>query len=140
MNTSVAETIYERWDEALGKKDVDAALALYAEDASIESPLVRHLLDRNDGVVTGHGALRPFLETVFSRTPELRQRYRKGFFSDGTTLMWEYPRETPDGEQMDFVEVMELHDGLIQRHRVYWGWRGVSVMQNDEYHRGADGT
>ena len=140
MNTTAAETIYERWDEALGKKDVDAVLALYAEDASIESPLVRHLLDQDEGVVTGHAALRPFVETVFSRTPELRQRYRKKFFSDGTTLMWEYPRETPDGEQMDFVEVMELRDGLIQRHRVYWGWRGVAVMQNDEYHRGAAGA
>jgi len=49
--------------------------------------------------------------------------------------MWEYPRQTPDGEQMDFVEVMELHDGLIRRHRVYWGWRGVSVMEKDQYHR-----
>ena len=28
--------------------------------------------------------------------------------------MWEYPRATPDGEQMDFVEVMEIDDdGLI---------------------------
>jgi ketosteroid isomerase-like protein len=135
MNTTVAESIYERWDEALGQKDVDAALALYTEDASIESPLVRHLLDQDEGVVTGHEALRHFLGIVFSRTPEIRRRYRKGFFSDGTTLMWEYPRQTPDGDQMDFVEVMELRDGLIARHRVYWGWRGFSVMQNDEYHR-----
>ena len=137
MNTSVAETIYERWDEALGKKDIDAALELYTDDASIESPLVRHLLDQADGVMSGKEALRDFLEIVFSRTPELRQRYRRGFFSDGSTLMWEYPRMTPDGEQMDFVEVMELRDGLIARHRVYWGWRGVSIMQNDEYHPGA---
>jgi hypothetical protein len=35
--------------------------------------------------------------------------------------MWEYPRDTPDGEQMAFVEVMELKGGLIQHHRVYWG-------------------
>ncbi len=49
--------------------------------------------------------------------------------------MWEYPRETPDGEQMDFVEVMELEDGRIRRHRVYWGWRGVSVMETNQYHR-----
>jgi hypothetical protein len=31
---------------------------------------------------------------------------------------------------------MELNDqGLIQRHRVYWGWYGVRVIQRDEYHR-----
>jgi len=132
---TTAETIYERWDDALGRKDVDAALALYADDASIESPLVRHLLDQEDGVVRGRDALRHFLGVVFSRTPDLRRRYRTGFFTDGTKLMWEYPRQTPDGEQMDFVEVMELHDGLIRRHRVYWGWRGVSVMEKDQYHR-----
>lgn len=49
--------------------------------------------------------------------------------------MWEYPRLTPDGEQMDFVEVMKLKDGLIMHHRVYWGWVGFNVMSNDEYHR-----
>jgi hypothetical protein len=54
--------------------------------------------------------------------PPARQRYREGFFTDGRKLMWEYPRATPDGEQMDFVEVMEINDdGLIARHCVYWG-------------------
>jgi len=37
---------------------------------------------------------------------------------------------------MDFVESMELNDdGLISRHRVYWGWFGVGVLQRDEYRR-----
>jgi hypothetical protein len=45
------------------------------------------------------------------------------------------PRDTPDGKQMDFVEVMEITDGLIQRHCVYWGWRGVKVIQDDAYHK-----
>jgi hypothetical protein len=35
---------------------------------------------------------------------------------------------------MDFVEVMEIEDGLIHAHRVYWGWRGVDVLINDQYH------
>ena len=39
------------------------------------------------------------------------------------------------GEQMDFVEVMELADGLIHRHRVYWGWFGVKLLEQDRYHR-----
>jgi hypothetical protein len=45
----------------------------------------------------------------------------------GHTMIWEYPRATPEGGQMDFTEVMELKDGLIQRHRVYWGWYGVRL-------------
>ena len=130
-----AERIYHAWDEALGKKDLDAALALYAPDATIESPLVRHLLASDVGICRGHDDLRRFIEIVFQRTPPVRQRYRTGFFTDGKKLMWEYPRITPEGEQVDLVEVMELKDGLIQRHCVYWGWFGLRVLEKDEYRR-----
>ncbi|MFL6247715.1 MAG: nuclear transport factor 2 family protein, partial [Thermoanaerobaculia bacterium] len=65
----------------------------------------------------------------------VRRHFRTGFLSDGRLLVWEYPREAPDGEQMDFVEVMEIADGLIQRQRVYWGWFGVNVLLTDRYHR-----
>jgi hypothetical protein len=36
---------------------------------------------------------------------------------------------------MDFVEVMEIADRLIQRHCVYWGWRGIQIIQDDAYHK-----
>ena len=39
-----AERIYRLWDDALGKKDLEVSLSLYADDASIESPLVQHLM------------------------------------------------------------------------------------------------
>jgi ketosteroid isomerase-like protein len=129
------ERVYHAWDDALGAKDVDRAAALYAPECALESPLVRHLLKSERGIVEGRDALRDFIRVVFERTPPSRQRYREGFFTDGRKLMWEYPRAKPDGEQMDFVEVMEIEDGLIRRHRVYWGWYGVKVMQEDRYRR-----
>ena len=42
---------------------------------------------------------------------------------------------TPDGQQMDFVEVMDVDNGLIQCHRVYWGGRGMEILTGDGYHR-----
>jgi hypothetical protein len=30
---------------------------------------------------------------------------------------------------MDIVEVMEVRDGLIQHHRVYWGWSSVKLYE-----------
>jgi hypothetical protein len=74
---------------------------------------------------------------VAERKPPKRQYYRSDFLTDGKRkFMWEYPRSTPQGDQMDFVEVMELNDeGLIQYHRVYWGWYGFGVLQRNEYHR-----
>jgi hypothetical protein len=36
---------------------------------------------------------------------------------------------------MDFIEVMDLADGLIRRHCVYWGWFGVKLLEQNRYHR-----
>lgn len=126
---AAAERIYHAWDDALGKKDLDASLALYAEDATLESPLISHLLQSDRGVIEGKAALRAFVEKVFRTQPPQRKRYRRGFFTDGIRLMWEYPRVAADGEQFDLVEVMELKDGLIQHHRVYWGWFGIKHLE-----------
>jgi ketosteroid isomerase-like protein len=123
-----AERIYQLWDDALGRKDLEASLSLYADDASIESPLVQHLLKTKEGIVRGKDNLRKFAALVFATNPPQRKRYRTGFFSDGRVITWEYPRATPDGDQMELVEVMEIEDGLIRRHRVYWGWYALSVL------------
>ena len=124
------ERIYRAWDEALGKRDLEASLSLYADDASIESPLVQHLMKRRDGVVQGRSALREFITKVFETNPPQRKRFKQGFFTDGRVLTWEYPRASSDGEQMDLVEVMEIEDGHIKRHRVYWGWFALNVLRD----------
>ncbi len=107
-----AERIYREWDKALAAKSVDGALALYAPDATIESPLVCYLLQSDLGICRGHEEMRPFLARVFAAQPAERRHFRTGFFTDGHKLMWEYPRAAPEGEQMDFVEVMGLENGF----------------------------
>ena len=123
------EHIFTAWDEALGARDLDASMALYHPDATLESPLVRHLLGVAEGVVRGREDLRRFVAQVFANEPPQRRRFRAGFLTDGGRVTWEYPRETGDGEQMDIVEVMEIRDGLIQHHRVYWGWYSVRLYE-----------
>ena len=126
--------VYEAWEEALSRNDIEALLALYAPDAILESPLILHLMGTEQGICRGHAELGPFFRTLAQRKPAVRRYYRTAFLMDGKSkMMWEYPRATPDGDQMDFVEVMELRDGLIQKHRVYWGWFGFGVLQRDDY-------
>jgi hypothetical protein len=127
-HTRDAERIYQLWDDALGNKDLDASLSLYADDATIESPLVQHLMNTKEGTVRGKDQLRRFITLVFESNPPQRKRFRTGFFSDGRVIMWEYPRATPGDDQMELVEVMEIQNGLIQRHRVYWGWYALNVL------------
>jgi hypothetical protein len=130
------ERMYFAWNEALSRNDAEALLALYAPDAVFESPLVPYLLGQERGVLRGHAEIRPLFEKLADRKPEVRQYERTGYLTDGKRLLWEYPRDVSHGEQMDFVEAMELNDdGLIQRHCVYWGWFGVRVLQRDEYRR-----
>ncbi len=111
-----------------GTKDLEASLSLYADDASIESPLVQHLMKTKEGVVQGKDNLRKFIALVFQTNPAQRKRFRTGFFSDGRMVTWEYPRVAPEGDQMELVEVMEIEHGLIRRHRVYWGWYALNVL------------
>jgi predicted SnoaL-like aldol condensation-catalyzing enzyme len=122
------ERIYRLWDDALGRKDLEASLLLYADDASIESPLVQHLLDTSEGIVQGKENLRRFIAKVFRSNPPQRRRFKQGFFTDGRVVTWEYPRASPEGDQMDLVEIMEIADGLIRRHRVYWGWYALKTQ------------
>lgn len=128
------ERIYHDWDAALSRNDVSAILALYAPDAELESPLVSHLFERENGACRGREELKRFFGILATRKPKIRQFHRTGYFTDGRRVMWEYPRATPTGEQMDFVEVMEIENGLIQKHRVYWGWFGFNVLKKDQYH------
>jgi hypothetical protein len=131
------ERVYHEWDKALSSNNVDALMGLYAPDAIIESPLIPHLLNKERGICKGHKEIIELLNVVAEHKPPARQYYRSDFLTDGKRkFMWEYPRSTPQGDQMDFVEVMELNDeGRIQYHRVYWGWYGFGVLQRDEYHR-----
>ncbi len=119
--------IFQAWDAALGARDLDASVALYHPDATLESPLVRYLLGTSEGIVRGREELREFVARVFATQPPERRHFRMGFLTDGSHLTWEYPRQSADGEQMDLVEVMEVRDGLIQHHRVYWGWYSLRL-------------
>lgn len=128
--TEAIEHIFRAWDKALGAKDVEASIALYAEDATLESPFVRHLLGTEAGVVHGRQQLREFLSRVFAHQPPQRRRFRTGYLTDGTRLTWEYSRTGGDGKQMDIVEVMEIAD-VISHHRVYWGWYSLRLLDEE---------
>lgn len=126
------ERIYRDWHERAKELDTEGLLALYAEDAALESPLVPAILDdKSDGILRGHAELRRFFTEGGRRRPDdLVRWYRTGeWLSDGCRLLvFEYPRRAPDGDQVDLVEVMELAGGLIQYHRIYWGWKGCKLL------------
>lgn len=123
--------IHDRWHDTIVSRDLEGLMALYAEDAILETPLILvTLTDRTRGVLQGKGEIRSFFEAGLRKLGnELNRWHRSGlFFSNGRQLTWEYPRETPQGDQVDLVEVMDVANGLIVHHRVYWGWVGFETL------------
>lgn len=130
MENDDHRAIWEAWHEASVERDIDRLISLYAEDAILEAPLIPAVMEQESGIVFGRAGILAFLNkarqkgasSVSHRVP--MHWFRKDhLFSAGDTLIWEYPRETPDGDQMDIVEVMKIVSGLIVQHRVYWGWK-----------------
>jgi hypothetical protein len=124
--------IHRAWHDCAKAGDAAGLLALYAEDAVLESPLVPVVLDdATDGVVRGRAAIGRFLAAGARRLTRSLTRWHRGdaWMTDGKRmLVWEYPQAAPDGPQVDIVEVMEIADGLIRRHRIYWGWYGAGLL------------
>lgn len=126
--------IFEQWHLAAKTRDQAALIALYADDATVETPLATQIMDhKKEGVLRGKVEIKKFLDSGARKRPnEWVRWYRTGqCFSSGNTLIWEYPRETPEGEQIDVLEVMEIENGLIKHQRIYWGWRGLQHLMTN---------
>ncbi|MGC3525906.1 nuclear transport factor 2 family protein [Pseudomonas aeruginosa] len=134
MNPSVDPSIthiYETWHNTVKEHDLTGTVALYAEDAILETPLALAVYPtQKTGIVVGRSKILTFFEDSLRKFPsDLAQWYRTGiFFTNEHQLVWEYPRNAPQGEQVDLVEIMEIRNGLIAHHRVYWGWYGARLV------------
>lgn len=125
-----AERIYSLWDLYLRENNMTGMAGLYALDATLQSPLVPTFYGPKTTIVRGRHEIARFLsETVRRRPEELVHWHRDGFHWNGQTLIWEYPAYTPEGFQIDLAECMDLVGGLIQRHRIYWGWYAVEQIK-----------
>lgn len=125
-----AQYVHDEWDRRTRARDIDGLLELYLPDTTLESPLVPRVMDTAGGVLTGHAQLREFLERgTRGRPNELVRFHRSGhFLFEHGRLVWEYPRQTPEGDQVDIIEVMDLAGPKIRHHRIYWGWFGTPLL------------
>jgi len=126
-----ARRIYDEWNEGFNTRDLERVMALYAENAVIETPAVlANYPDAADGILRGRERIRElFGKNLAALSTTFQGLYRPvQFLSDGKYLTWEYPRATPSGSQVDLFESMDIEDGYIIYHRVYWGWSGFQRL------------
>ncbi len=71
------ERIYQEWDDALSKLDMKRLIALYAPDVTFESPLVRHLLKTDSGILHGRDEVKRLFDELAKMQPPTRKFYRR---------------------------------------------------------------
>jgi steroid Delta-isomerase len=123
--------VYERWHEMIEARNATGLMELYTEDCVLESSAILVLEKDESGTLKGKKAVGAHFEHFFRMIGPKGERdwYRPGpFFSDGKVLVWEYPSKSPTGDQLDVVESMDIANGLIAYHRVYWGWMGFKAL------------
>ncbi|HEX6533559.1 MAG TPA: nuclear transport factor 2 family protein [Gemmatimonadaceae bacterium] len=122
------EQLIAELEAASSRKDVEALVALFAPDATIESYLVSRVFDRKEGVCRGRAEIRELALALMRRgtpwgghePPIIR----------GNTVAIEYHTASSDAERFS-VDMIEVRDGKIQSLRAYAGWRAVMALTGE---------
>ncbi len=109
-----------RWFAAFNAHDLEALLALYADDAEHYSPKLKVRQPETNGLITGKAALRAWWRDAFDRLPSLRYEVVK-LTADEEQVFMEYIRHVQDEADLRVGEVLEIRGDVIVASRVYHG-------------------
>jgi 8-oxo-dGTP pyrophosphatase MutT (NUDIX family) len=108
------------WLAAFNGRDLEALLALYAEDAVHVSPKLAARRPETGGRVRGKAALREWWADAFARLPGLRYAERTITTAPGTIVIV-YERTVPGEPAIDVAELFVVRAGAIVESRVFHG-------------------
>jgi ketosteroid isomerase-like protein len=107
------------WLDAFNRHDVDALVALYADDCTHTSPKIRALHPDTGGQLRGRAALARWWREANARLPGLKY-VETAITASAERVVIEYARHAPDG--VSYVsESFDVRDGKIVASRVYHG-------------------
>jgi hypothetical protein len=120
MTAETNHRIAERWLAAFNAYNVDALVALYAEDATHTSPKIRALHPDTGGKLVGREALAAWWRDSNARLPGLRYELTAITASDERVFI-EYLRHAPSQAPSPVAEAFDVRGGQIVASRVYHG-------------------
>lgn len=120
MSAENNRSIAMQWFAAFNAHDLEALLALYADDAEHYSPKLKVRIPETNGLVAGKPALRSWWRDAFDRLPTLRYEVRN-LTADDEQVFMEYTRHVEGEEDLRVGEVLEIRGGVIVASRVYHG-------------------
>jgi hypothetical protein len=114
------ESIGHEWLAAFNAYDVDALVALYADDATHTSPKIRALHPDTGGKLRGKPALAKWWREANARLPGLRYALTAMTANDDRVVL-EYVRHAPNEPPMPVAEIFDISSGKIVASRVFHG-------------------
>ena len=120
MTATDSERVARAWLSAFNAHDVEALLALYADDCTHTSPKIRVLHPETAGLLVGKAALRIWFEDALKRLAGLRYQERALTCGPDRAVL-EYIRFVTGEDPMPVVEMFDLRGGKIVASRVYHG-------------------
>ena len=112
--------IARAWLDAFNAHDVDALVALYADDATHTSPKIRALHPDSGGRLVGKVTLATWWRAANARLPGLRYE-ATAIVADEARAIIEYVRHAPNEPPMPVAEAFDVRGGKIVASRVYHG-------------------
>jgi ketosteroid isomerase-like protein len=127
--STLVEQFLRDFDRAWSHNDVEAAVSLFARDATLETPLAQRLLHRKEGVLRGQDEIREMVRVLMAggrgwgghEAPLVR----------GTTIALEFRGPASEADHYS-VDIIELKDGKIRSLRAYVGWRALTPPPGGE--------
>jgi ketosteroid isomerase-like protein len=123
MTSEELVQLARRWLACFERADVEALVALYADDAVHTSPKIRVMHPQTGGKLVGKAQLRAWWKDAFERLPGLRyEEQTLTPAADGSRVFMEYLRHAPGQEDMPVAEALDVGaDGRIVASRVFHG-------------------
>jgi ketosteroid isomerase-like protein len=107
------------WVDAFNARDLEAILALYADDIVTETPLLLKLGREAGPRLEGKPALRDYFTRALAAAGSIHFT-PVHLAVDGDVALLEYDREAPHGGRPSVVERFTVRGGKIVETRVFW--------------------
>ena len=114
------ERIGQAWLDAFNAHDVDALVALYADDCTHTSPKIRTLHPQTGGKLVGKAAIAQWWKDALKRLPSLRYE-RVSLTANSERVFVEYVRHADGEAPMPVAEAFDIKSGKIVASRVFHG-------------------
>ena len=113
MDSVNAIEFAREWEAAWNRRDVEAVLKYFHDDAVFTSPVAKHLGFAKDGIVNGKDALRRYWTAALAQNADLRFQVTTVYQGMNTLVIVFKNQAFKNQQGMDRAEILTFRHGLV---------------------------